>query len=162
MAEPDKVWGSPSVPSTRMGGLLRRVGNRSRIASIGGKAVILGRLAGGRSDVRRIRRVWCEWVRRVVRLGRRWGHCIHIDAFAIGPRSGRVLRGRDAGAQKQCRESERNVRHRVVLALPPRQRNANTAIQVPPALAVARPRTGAARHNGDRRKSERSLRCQGP
>src|SRR4051794_36651744 len=87
--------------------LLRRIGNRSRIASIGGKAVILGRLARGGSDVGWICSVWCEWVRRVVRLGRRWGHRIHIDAFAIGPRSGRVLRGRDAGAQKQCRESER-------------------------------------------------------
>jgi hypothetical protein len=112
--------------------LLRRVWNWSRIASICGKSVILRRLAGRRSNVRRIRRVGCERVRRVAGLGRRWRHSIHVDAFPIGPRSGCVLRGRDAGAQKQRCKSERNVRHPVVLAFISPTANANTAIQVPP------------------------------
>jgi hypothetical protein len=89
--------------------LLGCVWNGPRIAAIGGKAVILRRLAGRGSSVRRIRRVRCEQVCWVVRLLRRWGRCIHIDAFAVDPRSRRVLRGRDHHAQKQRCQSERKV-----------------------------------------------------
>src|SRR6185369_15154 len=93
--------------ATSLGG----VWNGARIAAIGGKAVVLQRLAGGSSDLRRIRRVRRQRISGVVRLGRRWGRCIHIDAFAVEPRSRRVLRGRDAGAQKQRCQNERKVLH---------------------------------------------------